>query len=122
MDWKAKLDDLSRQTDDLLKQAEAKYQELKKSADADGDGIPDALQSAMTHARGAADSAKARFAALQVSLAKEADAMPDRLDALTKDAEEALDRARARVAELSRKAADRVEGAKTPGHSPDDAA
>ena len=56
MDWKSLLDDLKSQTDGVLKQAEAKYAELKKNADADGDGVPDALQATMAQARRASES------------------------------------------------------------------
>jgi ElaB/YqjD/DUF883 family membrane-anchored ribosome-binding protein len=114
MDWKATLADLSAQADDLLRQAEAKCAELKKTADANGDGIPDALEGAMAQARGAADAARTRFAEVQTVLEREADAMPDRLDALTRQAQEALDHARGRVAELKKKSAEHAAASKAP--------
>lgn len=112
MDWKSLLDDLKSQTDGVLKQAEAKYAELKKSADADGDGVPDALQATMAQARKASDVAKARYAELKAALDKDGDGVPDRLAGLSDETKRALDQARAKVAELARAAADRLDGPK----------
>ncbi len=112
MDWKALLDDLKSQTDGVLKQAEAKYAELKKNADADGDGVPDALQATMAQARKASEAAKARFAELKAALDKDGDGVPDRLEGLSAETKRALDQARAKVAELARAAADRLDGPK----------
>jgi len=112
MDWKTLLDDLKSQTDTVLKQAEAKYAELKKSADADGDGVPDALQAAMAQARKASEAAKVRYAELKATLDKDGDGVPDRLHGLSEETKRALDQARAKVAELARAAADRLDGPK----------
>ena len=109
MDWKALLDDLKSQTDGVLRQAEAKYEELKKNADADGDGVPDALQATMAQARNASEAAKARFAELAAALDKDGDGVPDRLAGLREETTRALDQARAKVAELARAAADRLD-------------
>jgi len=118
MDWKSLVDDLKRQTDGVLKQAEAKYAELKKSADVDG--VPDALQATMAQARKASEAAKARYAELKAALDKDGDGVPDRLEGLSAETKRALDQARAKVAELSRAAPDRISGPKpgsggTPG-------
>src|SRR5512135_3368454 len=119
MDWKALLEDLKSQTDGVLKQAEAKYAELKKSADADGDGVPDALQATMAQARKASEAAKARYAELKAALDKVGDGVPDRLHGLSEETKRALDQARARVAELARTAADRLDRPKPgPGGTP----
>jgi len=119
MDWKTLLDDLKSQTDGVLKQAEAKYAELKKSADADGDGVPDALQATMAQARKASEAAKARYAELKAALDKDGDGVPDRLEGLSAETKRALDQARAKVAELSRAAQDRMSGPKPgPGGTP----
>ena len=112
MDWKSLLDDLKSQTDGVLKQAEAKYAELKKNADADGDGVPDALQATMAQARKASEAARARFAELKAALDKDGDGVPDQLHGLSEDTKRALDQARAKVAELARAAADRLDGPK----------
>jgi uncharacterized phage infection (PIP) family protein YhgE len=112
MDWKALLDDLKSQTDGVLKQAEAKYTELKKGVDADGDGVPDALQATMAQARKASQAAKARYAELKAALDQHGDGVPDRLEGLTEETKRALDQARAKVAELARAAANRLDGPK----------
>ena len=118
MDWKTLLDDFRSQTDSVLKQAEAKYEELKKSADADGNGVPDALEAAMAQARKASDAAKARYAELKASLDKDGDGVPDRLEGLSAEAKQALEQALAKVAELTKAAQERVAGAKPgPGGS-----
>ncbi len=113
MDWKTLLDDLKSQTDGVLKQAETKYAELKKSADADGDGVPDALRATLAQARKASEAAKARYAELKAALDKDGDGVPDRLQGLSEEAKRALDQARAKVAELARAAADRLDGPKS---------
>jgi len=119
MDWKSLVDDLRRQTDGVIKQAEAKYAELAKSADADGDGVPDALQAAMAQARKASEAAKVRYAELKATLDKDGDGVPDRLEGLTAQTKQALEQARARVAELTKAAQDRVSGRKPePGGTP----
>ena len=119
MDWKALLDDLKSQTDGVVKQAEAKYAELKKSADADGDGVPDALQATMAQARKASEAAKARYAELKATLDKDGDGVPDKLEGLSAETKRALDQARAKVAELSKAARDRMSGPKPgPGGTP----
>jgi hypothetical protein len=64
MDWKSLQDDLKTQTDGIVKQAEAKYAELKKSADADGDGVPDALAGLSAKAKQALEQARAKVAQL----------------------------------------------------------
>jgi len=112
MDWKTLLDDFKAQADDVVKQAEAKYAELKKSADADGNGVPDALEAAMAQARKASEAAKARYADLKATLDKDGDGVPDKLEGLSADAKQALEHARARVGELAKAAQDRVAGAK----------
>ena len=109
MDWKTLLDDLKSQTDGVMKQAEAKYAELTKNADADGDGVPDALQATMAQARKASEAARARFAELKAALDKDGDGVPDQLHGLSEEATRALDQARAKVAELARAAADRLD-------------
>jgi uncharacterized phage infection (PIP) family protein YhgE len=120
MDWKSLLDDLKTQTDGIVKQAEAKYAELKKSADADGDGVPDALQAAMAQARKASEAAKARYAELKATLDKDGDGVPDKLEGLSAETKQALDQARAKVAELARATADRLDSPKPgPGGTPD---
>jgi colicin import membrane protein len=119
MDWKSLLDDLKSQTDGVVKQAEAKYAELVKSADADGDGVPDALQAAMAQARKASEAAKVRYAELKATLDKDGDGVPDRLEGLTAQTKQALEQARARVAELTKAAQDRMSGPKAgPGGTP----
>jgi hypothetical protein len=119
MDWKSLLDDLKSQTDGVVKQAEAKYAELKKSADADGDGVPDALQAAIVQARKASEAAKARYAELKATLDKDGDGVPDKLAGLSAETKQALDEARAKVAELARAAADRLDSPKPgPGGTP----
>jgi uncharacterized phage infection (PIP) family protein YhgE len=118
MDWKSLLDDLKTQTDSVVKQAEAKYEELKKSADADGDGVPDALQAAMAQARKASDAAKARYAELKATMDKDGDGVPDRLEGLSADAKQALENARAKVAELTKAAQERVASAKPASGGP----
>ena len=119
MDWKTLLDDLKSQTDGVLKQAEAKYAELRKNADADGDGVPDALQATMGQARKASEVARARFAELKAALDKDGDGVPDQLHGLSEEATRALDQARAKVAELARAAADRLDRPKPgPGGTP----
>jgi hypothetical protein len=119
MDWKSLLDDLKSQTDGVVKQAEAKYAELKKSADADGDGVPDALQAAIDQARKASEAAKARYAELKATLDKDGDGVPDKLAGLSAETKQALDEARVKVAELARAAADRLDGPKPgPGGTP----
>jgi colicin import membrane protein len=119
MDWKSLLDDLQKQTDGIVKQAEAKYAELMKSADTDGDGVPDALQAAMARARKASEAAQARYAALKAALDKDGDGVPDRLKGLSAEAQRALDEARAKVAELTKAAQDRLGGPKAgPGGTP----
>jgi F0F1-type ATP synthase membrane subunit b/b' len=64
MDWKSLLDDLKKQTDGVVKQAEAKYAELMKSADADGDGVPDRLEGLSAETKRALDEARAKVAEL----------------------------------------------------------
>ena len=119
MDWKALLDDFKSQTDGVVKQAEAKYAELKKSADADGDGVPDALQATMAQARKASEVAKARYAELMATLDEDGDGVPDKLEGLSAEAKQALDQARTKVAELTKAAQDRMSGAKPgPGGTP----
>jgi hypothetical protein len=119
MDWKALLDDLKTQTDGVVKQAEAKFAELKKNSDADGDGVPDALQATMAQARKAAEAARASFAELKAALDKDGDGVPDQLRGLSEEAKRALDQARGKVAELARAAADRLDGTKPgPGGTP----
>ncbi len=110
MDWKSPLADLKSQTDGVLRQAEEKYAELKKSADADGDGVPDALQATMVQARKASEVAKARYAELKATLDKDGDGVPDKLEGLSAETKRALDQARAKVAELAKATQDRMSG------------
>ena len=64
MDWKALLDDFKSQTDGVVKQAEAKYAELKATLDKDGDGVPDKLEGLSAETRRALDQARAKVAEL----------------------------------------------------------
>jgi hypothetical protein len=115
MDWKTLLDDFKAQADTLAKQAEAKYAELKKSADADGNGVPDALEAAIVQARKAGDAAKARYAELKATLDKDGDGVPDGLEGLSAETKKALEQARTKVAELAKAAQERVAGSKPGG-------
>jgi len=115
MDWKTLMDDFKAQADTLTKQAEAKYAELKKSADADGNGVPDALEAAMNQTRKAADAAKARYAELKASFDKDGDGVPDKLEGLSAETKQAFEQARTKMAEFAKSAQERMAGSKPGG-------
>jgi colicin import membrane protein len=108
MDWKQKMDELKGQADSVMKKAEAHYAELKGRLDRDGDGVPDAVESAMARAREAAAAAKAKLVDFKANLDKDGDGTPDVLHKLSEQAHHAIEQARAKAAELAQAASDRL--------------
>jgi hypothetical protein len=116
MDWKKKADELKGQADGVIKKAEAEYAEVKAKLDKDGDGVPDAVESAMAKAREMAAAAKAKLVDLKASLDKDGDGTPDALEKLSEQTRNAIEQARAKAAEMTKAAQEKL------GKKPADAA
>jgi len=108
MDFKELIGRAREAAENALKQAEAKFNEVKVNLDKDGDGIPDQLESLLNQARQAADQAKAKFEELKASLDKDGDGVPDQLKHLSEQARQAAEQARAKAEELARAAQERL--------------
>ncbi len=108
MDFKELANKAREAAENALKQAEAKFNEVKASLDKDGDGVPDQLEGVMNQARQAAEQARARFDELKASLDKDGDGMPDQLKHLSEQVQHAAEQARAKAEELARAAQERL--------------
>jgi len=113
MDWKKKAEELKGQADNVIKKAEAEYGEMKAKLDKDGDGVPDAVESAMARAREAAAAAKAKLVDLKASLDKDGDGTPDALEKLSEQTRHAIEQAKAKAAEMAKAAQEKL-GKKPP--------
>ncbi|WP_027883285.1 hypothetical protein [Meiothermus rufus] len=108
MDFKELANKAREAAENALKQAEAKFNEVKASLDKDGDGVPDQLEEVLHQARQAAEQARARFEELKANLDKDGDGIPDQLKRLSEQAQHAAEQARARAEELARAAQERL--------------
>jgi hypothetical protein len=113
VDWKKKAEELKSQADGVIKKAEAQYGEMKAKLDKDGDGVPDAVESAMAKAREAAAAAKAKLGDLKASLDKDGDGTPDALEKLSEQTRNAIEQAKAKAAEMAKAAQEKL-GKKPP--------
>lgn len=94
--------------ENTLKQAEAKFNEVKASLDKDGDGVPDQLEGVMNQAKQATEHARTKFDELKASMDKDGDGIPDLLKNLGEQAQHAAEQARAKAEELAKAAQDRM--------------
>ena len=108
MDFKALAAQAREAAEKALKEAEAKFNEVKAGLDKDGDGVPDALEGVMGQAKQAADQAKAKFDELKANLDKDGDGVPDQLKNLGEQAKAAAEQAKVKAEELAKAAQDRV--------------
>jgi hypothetical protein len=108
MDWKKKMEEMKGQADNVIKKAEAEYNEMKAKLDKDGDGVPDAVESAMAKAREAAAAAKAKLVDLKASLDKDGDGTPDALEKMSEATRNAIEQAKAKAAEMTRTAQEKL--------------
>ncbi|AWR85611.1 hypothetical protein [Meiothermus taiwanensis] len=108
MDFKELVNQAREAAENALKQAEAKFNEVKASLDKDGDGVPDQLEGVMNQAKQAAEQARARFEEFKASLDKDGDGIPDQLKNLGEQARQAAEQAKARAEELARAVQERL--------------
>lgn len=102
MDWKKKAEELKGQAD-----------AVKAKLDKDGDGVPDAVESAKAKALAAAEAAKAKLGDLKARLDKDGDGTPDALENLSEQTRLAIEQAKAKAAEMTRLAQEKL-GKKPP--------
>lgn len=108
MDFKELANKAREAAENALKQAEAKFNEVKANLDKDGDGVPDQLEGVMNQAKQAAEQAKAKFEELKTSLDKDGDGIPDQLKHLSEQAKQAAEQAKAKAEELAKAAQERL--------------
>ena len=112
MDFKNLLNQAKEAAEKALKEAEAKFNEVKANLDKDGDGVPDALEGVMNQAKQATEQAKAKFDELKANLDKDGDGVPDQIKNLGEQAKQAAEQAKAKAEELAKAAQDRMGGNK----------
>jgi ElaB/YqjD/DUF883 family membrane-anchored ribosome-binding protein len=108
MDLKALANQAREAAENALKEAEAKFNEVKNNLDKNGDGIPDALEGLMGQAKQAADQARTRFEDLKANLDKDGDGIPDQIKGLGEQAKQAAEQAKAKAEELAKAAQERM--------------
>lgn len=112
MDFKNLINQAKEAAEKALKEAEAKFNEVKANLDKDGDGVPDALEGVMNQAKQATEQAKAKFDELKANLDKDGDGVPDQIKNLGEQAKQAAEQAKAKAEELAKAAQDRMGGNK----------